>query len=683
MGVVYKARHSALGHEVAIKVLLANLAMNESVRARFHQEAQLQASLQHPNIVRVVDLIEGDRPAIVMDLVRGPSLAEVISGQGPWPVDRVLTLMDPVVEAIALAHREGVIHRDLKPGNILLDREGGQEVPKVSDFGIAKILQSDALITRTGTRMGTVPYMSPEQFRGLKDLDARADVFALGMLFWRLLRGRLPLDPDDLMSVMGLYSGQSGALTLPDGLCGPRVRSMVGRALSVGPAGRFEDAEAMLAALRDEAAPKISGRVTRLEGRATTIIVAESEGGADAEAPTAVEPDAIAPTVEAPTPPTALAIPRPQPRRSPVVVVLSGTLAAVLVAALFGGVVVWFSGGLPEPPEVTPMVYRASPSVSALSAHLPKRISPADMVTLYPRGDSARARTLNAEGFAHRQAGEHGKALAAYLSAVAADPSLPSPRFNLACELALIGSDVDAVAHLEVLYHFDTPRSRRLLLKAEAEKDLQAIWRDPKLVAMLDEVSERSAIGLSGGLEQPGCAGWDADDGAVLCAWHCDTSEDSPSSGLLVLRPDQTPKDIDLKRSLLLDDPEAHREAMRAVSEELARLHIPPRRIPVWPLKPGSLTTLSDGYAVRWQASHSRPHVFEVRGLESRAVLEAGGEGWRGCGQGVDHTQPVEAVAYLIPRLGLVAIVGRFASACCDEIAGEGGSWSGMGFVFL
>lgn len=264
MGVVYRARHTKLGKEVAFKELLSNLALSEKVQTRFQQEAYVQANLSHANIVNVSDFItEGSLLAIVMELVDGPSLEQVLADeqQGPWTIEQTMAVMKPVLDALAYAHARGVVHRDIKPGNVLLDRPPGVKglgKPKVSDFGLAKILSSEVGMTKTGARMGTVPYMAPEQFRGSKAIDARADVFALGMMVWRLLAGRLPIEPDDLMAAAELYAGRTDVPRIGDVASGvpDAVSEAVYSALSVEPSARPADARELLRRLeRDRVVP--------------------------------------------------------------------------------------------------------------------------------------------------------------------------------------------------------------------------------------------------------------------------------------------------------------------------------------------------------------------------------------------------------------------------------------------
>ena len=253
MGIVYRARHTLLGNEVALKVLLPNFNLSEKVRTRFRQEAYVQANLKHPNIVLVTDLVINEELlAIVMELVEGPSLEEVLAERPEvWSFKQVVGLMEPVLDAVAHAHERGVVHRDLKPGNVLLDRSRGRTklgVPKVSDFGLAKILSSEMAMTRTGARMGSVPYMAPEQFEGSKNIDARADVYALGMLLWRLLTGTLPVDPDDMRAVYGLYMGQTRIPPVTDLVptCSAQFSETIAAALSTDPNDRPSTAALLL-----------------------------------------------------------------------------------------------------------------------------------------------------------------------------------------------------------------------------------------------------------------------------------------------------------------------------------------------------------------------------------------------------------------------------------------------------
>jgi len=193
MGNVYLAEHVQLGRKVAVKSLHQQLVKNESLRARFKQEASTMAHLQHPGIVSLYDYVEEDDGLyLVMELVDGKPLDEYIRNvSGPIPAERAVPMMTKILDAFAYAHSKGIVHRDIKPSNILLMNNG--EV-KILDFGIAKMLsEAGNKLTKTGTQMGTVFYMSPEQVQG-KEVDIRSDIYALGVTFFQMLTGVCPYD---------------------------------------------------------------------------------------------------------------------------------------------------------------------------------------------------------------------------------------------------------------------------------------------------------------------------------------------------------------------------------------------------------------------------------------------------------------------------------------------------------
>lgn len=174
------------GRWVAIKLLDEKLARRPQFRQRFFAEGELQSKLRHPNVVRVEQILL-DPLALVMELVEGGTLAAELRRGRPDHL-RVRQLMAGITAGVGAAHRAGIIHRDLKPQNVLLDPGG---VPKVADFGLAKVAGIEGL-TRTGQVMGTLKYMAPEQFQGLKTIDRRADVYALGIILYQMLAGRVP-----------------------------------------------------------------------------------------------------------------------------------------------------------------------------------------------------------------------------------------------------------------------------------------------------------------------------------------------------------------------------------------------------------------------------------------------------------------------------------------------------------
>ena len=165
MGTVWRAHDATLGRDVAVKLLHEGLAADTTFAARFRQEALSAARLTHPNVVAVFDAGEEDGvPFIVMELVEGPSLHAILHERGPLPVAEVARIGVAVASALAHAHGRGLVHRDMKPANVLMDQASHE--PKVADFGIAKGLEDSGGLTRTGGLIGTAAYLSPEQVSG-------------------------------------------------------------------------------------------------------------------------------------------------------------------------------------------------------------------------------------------------------------------------------------------------------------------------------------------------------------------------------------------------------------------------------------------------------------------------------------------------------------------------------------
>jgi serine/threonine protein kinase len=210
MGTVYLARHTALDQLVAIKSLSLMLSRDEALRARFLQEANIQAKLRHPGIVQVLTAdMESEQPSLVMEYIDGKSLSEVLELRGALPIDDALKIIEQVLSAVGYAHRQGVIHRDLKPSNVMVMATGEA---KVTDFGIAKVLGSSKL-TRTGTAMGSAQYMSPEQIQRPETVDARSDIYALGCVFYEVLTGRPPFGEKDASGTESDYEVKTAHVT--------------------------------------------------------------------------------------------------------------------------------------------------------------------------------------------------------------------------------------------------------------------------------------------------------------------------------------------------------------------------------------------------------------------------------------------------------------------------------------
>lgn len=191
MGSVYLAEDEMLDRKVAIKVLNPLLTSDAHFRDRFRQEARLQASLIHSHIVALHSFFEDNGSyCMVMEYAEGETLKQMIERTGPVPEERAIRIFGQMLEAVGYAHSRGIVHRDLKPSNVIVSPS--DEV-KIMDFGIAKLLGEKGM-TRTGTKMGTLYYMSPEQVKNAKDIDARTDVYSLGMTLYEMLAGRLPFD---------------------------------------------------------------------------------------------------------------------------------------------------------------------------------------------------------------------------------------------------------------------------------------------------------------------------------------------------------------------------------------------------------------------------------------------------------------------------------------------------------
>ena len=204
MGVVYRCHHNVLGTQYALKVLNANLARVEILRQRFLTEAKIQATVRHPHIVHVYDVIDGQKEggipgvlAIVMEYVEGESLDQLLE-RGPLSERDAVSCALVILDAIGFAHHAGIVHRDLKPQNIMISRQGAQEAlyggVKVMDFGIAKVLQQDDQRTATRQQMGTPRYMAPEQIENARNVDERTDLYAIGLTLYELLCGRTPFE---------------------------------------------------------------------------------------------------------------------------------------------------------------------------------------------------------------------------------------------------------------------------------------------------------------------------------------------------------------------------------------------------------------------------------------------------------------------------------------------------------
>ena len=246
MGAVYKARDRELDRLVAIKVIRPELAGRPEILQRFKQELILASKVTHRNVIRIFDLGEANGVKfITMAFVEGRDLKALLTESGKLPVDKAVEIIQQVCLALEAAHTEGVVHRDLKPQNIMIDQQGRA---LVMDFGIARSLELGGM-TQTGALIGTPEYMSPEQVRG-EHVDARSDVFTLGIIFQELLTGRLPFQAETAMASMFKRTKERAeSVHKLDSSVPQQIADVVARCLEIDPKDRFQSAREMYDAL--------------------------------------------------------------------------------------------------------------------------------------------------------------------------------------------------------------------------------------------------------------------------------------------------------------------------------------------------------------------------------------------------------------------------------------------------
>lgn len=259
-GTVYKAVQELIGREVAIKVLHDYLVGDDEFIKRFTQEAKASSRLTHPNIITIYDfgvIPKGGRPYIAMDLLKGTPLSELIIERNHLSAEEALPIFKQVGSALAEAHRQGVVHRDVKPENIVLVERSGQTLfPIVVDFGIARLVQEEsdiARITRSGTVCGSPTYMSPEQCTSSK-VDHRSDQYSLGVVMYETLTGEVPFLSDELVKVMAMHLSEPPKRlnqVRPDLQFSEKLEEVVYRCLSKNPDYRYRDMDELAAALDD------------------------------------------------------------------------------------------------------------------------------------------------------------------------------------------------------------------------------------------------------------------------------------------------------------------------------------------------------------------------------------------------------------------------------------------------
>ena len=271
MGLVYRATNVALNRIYALKVIAPGLAEDEQFRNRFKREMRIAASLHHPNIVGIHYAGEQDGLLFfVMDYVTGTDLREVLLKQGALDPDRAVDLLEQLGSALDAAHRLGLVHRDVKPANILITVRDGAEHAYLTDFGLAKKFDNASGLTAQGSVVGTVDYMAPEQITG-SHTDARTDIYALGCVFYQMLSGRVPYERDNSVATLFAHVHEAPPpLAGETGEMYPAFLSVLDKAMAKDPSERYfsagdfaRDAAAALAGSRYTGPPRSSGPARR------------------------------------------------------------------------------------------------------------------------------------------------------------------------------------------------------------------------------------------------------------------------------------------------------------------------------------------------------------------------------------------------------------------------------------
>jgi serine/threonine-protein kinase len=335
MGVVYRARHAALGKNLAVKVLRAEVSKDQEIVQRFRQEAQSASAIGNEHIIDISDFgaLPDGSTYFVMEFLDGVSLTTAMASTRPFPVQRTVHIAKQICTALGAAHERGIVHRDLKPDNIyLVRRSGDTDFVKVLDFGIAKVGGSTSKLTRAGQVFGTPHYMSPEQCAGT-EVDHRTDIYALGVILYEMCSGRVPFDADNLMGILTkhLYEMPIPPRSLPPPIdVPPALEQVILKALAKRKEDRYQsmgelraDLERVEQGLVPLAAMDAAGRATR--------------GGREATQRTGLAVD-VGGTAEA-------------PKKYPVALIVGSAVVSLVVAG--GAVGLALAGGGDDSPTVT------------------------------------------------------------------------------------------------------------------------------------------------------------------------------------------------------------------------------------------------------------------------------------------------------------------------------------------
>jgi serine/threonine-protein kinase len=370
MGVVLRARHVALDELVAIKVLRPAMMEVQGMVTRFTREARAASKIKSPHVARVtdVDVLASGVPYMVLEYLEGADLlAALRSRKGPFPIDEAVGHVLDACDAIAEAHELGIVHRDLKPGNLFLARRrDGKTVVKVLDFGISKVgSTADSDTTRTGQLMGSPKYMSPEQMASMRDVDGRADIWALGAILYELVAGRPPFVAETmpLVCALVLNSDPASPRTLRPDLP-PELEVIILRCLEKDPGKRFPTIAELVAALVPFGPEGRAASESTLPPRSLPALTATATPRPLEHTPTATPAGTVS---DWDTSALALRAPPPRSRRG---VILGGTALAL---ALIATIVVLGQSPAPSSGQAASSAspHAVEPAPSAASAPLP------------------------------------------------------------------------------------------------------------------------------------------------------------------------------------------------------------------------------------------------------------------------------------------------------------------------
>lgn len=331
MSVVFRATDLQLGRDVAVKVMRNHLAADEDFVRRFWREAQNAAALSHPNLVKIYDVgRDGENCFIVMELITGRTLKQMIQEQGPLPIDQASKIAMQILDALGHAHEQKIIHRDVKPHNVLIARDG---TVRVTDFGIARATTTDT-VTHTGSILGSAHYFSPEQANGYP-ANEKSDLYSMGVVLYEMVTGRVPFQGESPITVAIKHIRES---VTPASALNHEVPAeldqIIGQALAKEPEDRFADAAEMRGALEQFLTEHAAGRTHVVSGDFPTQMIATPIGSRkDRRQPTEKVKAPIAPMAGEEEEEEERPLTRKQKRRRALIIVL----VLVLLGALVGG----------------------------------------------------------------------------------------------------------------------------------------------------------------------------------------------------------------------------------------------------------------------------------------------------------------------------------------------------------